>query len=245
MVTPAIDEGPVIQDAGSVDSGAEWDALLNDAADVTGEPETPESVSEVDAEPTEPAGPAAPAPLQVPQDEVAKLRADNARLMREAEQRQREASEARLQQAASQYAQDRLQSYVQQGYDETVARQIAVLEAREQVQLYKAQQAELRAARIDISHRYGVPMEHLHGFQDEASMRHYAEQYANVVGPGAKRVQELEARLAALEKGRVPAQQYNNAAGSAGGAPSPATLVQRYANGEIPWSPRIQKILDS
>jgi len=131
------------------------------------------------------------------------------RLTLEAEGRRREAEEARLQTAAAEWAQSRISHYIQQGYDDKIAQQLGVLEAREQLSAYRAQQANLRSTRIELFHQYGVPQEQLANFTDEAAMRHFAQQYALTSGPQARRIQELEARLAALEKGRVPAQNFN------------------------------------
>ncbi len=149
-------------------------------------------------------------------DEEKRLRADNARLTREARQQQEATQAAQLQNTAAEYAQSRITFHISQGVDEATARTYGVLEARQQVDAYRAEQATLRATRIELTYQHGVPEEQLLNFQDEASMRHYAEQYANTTGPQAKELTELKARLATLEKGRVPTQEFNRPGGAGG-----------------------------
>jgi hypothetical protein len=174
-------------------------------------------------------------------NELAQLRAENTRLTQESRVRQQEADNAKLQNAAAQYAESRIQGYVSQGYDEATARQIGVLEAREQVNAWRAEQAELRSNRIEMSVQYGVPQEQLLGFNDESAMRHYAEQYANTTGPQAKRMDAMERELAAFRKGQIPAQPYASPVGAQGGGNAQA-IWDAYGRGELSWSdPRVPR----
>lgn len=195
-----------------------------------------ETEEEPEAPATEPAP--EPEPSGPTPEEIAALREENARLSREAQQRQQEAEEARVQNAAMEYAQTRINYWTQQGFDEQTARQMGIMEAREQVSIYRSSQAHLRATRLELAQEFNIPMEQLMQYQDENSMRAFAQQYASTSGPQARRIKELEARLASLEKGRVPAQNYNQSAGG-GGAGSDQEINNRYGRGEINWSPRV------
>jgi hypothetical protein len=178
-----------------------------------------------------------PEPTPAP-DEMATLRAENARLTREAEARARENQEMEIQSTALEFAQQRINHYIQQNYDEQVARQLAISETREQVNAFRAEQAVLRATRIELSQQFGVPQEQLLNFRDEAAMRHYAEQYANTMGPNANELAALRAEVAALKKGMVPAQSYNNP-GNSGPSGSDQEINNRYGRGELQWSPQV------
>lgn len=179
----------------------------------------------------------------VPDAETARLRAENARLTREAEQRGREAQEAELQNAAAQYAQQRINHYAAQGYDDQTARQIGVLEAKEQLAAYRAQQAELSSARTQLHYEYNVPLQQLQGFSDTAAMRHYAEQYSNTTGPQASKVASLEKELAALKteirQSRVPAQNFNRTGN--GSASTAQAIWDSYGRGEREYTPEVQR----
>lgn len=191
----------------------------------------------VEEESTEPTSETAP-------DELTTLKEENTRLTRESEQRQREATEARLQNVAATYAETRINHYRNQGVEEETAHQLGILETREQINAYRAQQAELRASRIDLSQQFGVPQEQLTGFNDEGSMRHYAEQYSNTTGPQATRIKELEARLASLEKKQVPAQNFNQPGGTGGTRITANNIDALYMQGKVS-DERYRRFLES
>jgi len=189
----------------------------------------------------EPAAELTPEPTP---DEVTTLREENARLTHESEQRQRETTEARLQNAAAEYAETRINHYRTQGVDEGTAHQLGVLEAREQLNAYRAQQAELRASRIDLSQQFGVPQEQLSGFGDEASMRHYAEQYSNTTGPQAKEIADMKKQIAQLTRGQVPAQDFNRPGGTGGTRVTSQNIDVLYSQGKVS-DERYRRFIDS
>lgn len=161
-----------------------------------------------------------PAPEPQVSDEEKRLRAENAQLTRAAREQQQVAEQAQLQNTAAEYAQTRITYHMGQGLDEATARQLGVADARAEVNAYRAEEATLRAARLELVHQHGVPEEQLRNFHDEASMRHYAEQYANTTGPQARELTALKKEFADFKsqilKSGVPAQPYNRPGGVGG-----------------------------
>ncbi len=149
-------------------------------------------------------------------DEAAQLRTENARLTQEVQKQQQLAEDTKITEAAGQYAQRRAAHYVQnQGMDEETANYIGNVEAEGQMYRYQALQQKLRADRMEISQQFGVPVQELAGFNDEAAMRHHAEQYSNTIGPQAKELAAMKKEIADLKKGQVPAnQKFNQPSGS-------------------------------
>lgn len=218
-------------------------AVEADLDSLTPDADTPQDVIDTPPVPDEPAPVPEPQPefTPPPPDELQALREENSRLVREREEQHQQAMDAQLQNAAIQFAQHRINQYIQQGYDENTARELGVIEAREGLNSYRAQQAILRATRIELSTQFGIPQEQLQQFQDEAAMRSYAEQYANTTGPQAKELQALRAEIEALKKGRVPAQSYNQPGSTGAQNNTPLQIWERYGRGELSWSPQVQK----
>jgi len=173
--------------------------------------DTPAETGDSAAEP-----PAAPAVSE----EEKRLRAENAQLTRAAREQRQVAEQAQLQNTAAEYARSQIAQHIAQGVDEATARQLGILEAQSQVNAYRAEQAILRATRTELTHQHGVPEEQLLNFQDEASMRHYAEQYANTTGPQARELTALKKEFADFKsqilKSGVPAQTFNQPGGAGG-----------------------------
>ena len=206
MTTPALVENGAITESANESALQDVQPEILAAEEVAVEPvESTAPATEVAAEPE----------VQAP-DALARAQEENTQLKREAQQHQKAAADSRIQNAAGQYAESRIAHYQSQGIDEQTSRQLGVLEAREQVNAYRAEQAELRVNQMEISQQYGVPQEQLSGFNDEASMRHYAEQYANTTGPQAKQMVAMQKQIDQLTKAQVPAQSFNQPGGTGG-----------------------------
>ena len=183
--------------------------------------------------------PTVPAPS--PADaRLAQLEQENARLTRDAETRRQAEEEAGLHSTVSQWAVRRAQEIEQAtGYSPEAAAAIAKAEGAQHLANYQlAQERRSNAAEV-LSRKYGAPKATLMGFNDLPSMQAYAMEFAQTQGPLAQKVQNLEAQLAQLRKGQVPAQNFDQPGGT-GGSTAAATWAA-YGRGTIPWSPQVQK----
>ncbi len=213
----------------------------------TSEPttEAPDAVEGTTEAPETTEAPAETTPPKVSTEE-AKLIQENTELKETARQQKRQAEQqaenADLMQRAANWAQGRMTELTNQGHDPEVAKQIAVLEAKNEIAAQQAVTANNRAARIETAQEFGVPLSELENIHDEAEMRRHAAQYSSTTGPSAKRISTLEAQVASMQKEQkkagVPAQEFATP-GSSTGRGGAEAINKAYANGEINWGPRV------
>lgn len=220
MTTPTNDQEvteynneEIVDELGDLDSEID---RLDVAADVA----TSEvlAAEEGGVEEAEDVSPSAPVPATA--DETTQLREENTRLNREANQQRQLAEENHVRQAAAQFAQEQMTAYIAQGHDDQTARQLAIADAKVAVAEHRSNNLQLDSDRNEVSRIYGVPKEQLMSFNDRASMQNFGTQYQQTTGPQAKRVQDLEKKVAALT--RVPSQSFNQP-----GQPRGATTLQQ------------------
>jgi len=211
----------VVDELGDLDS--EIDRL-----DVAADAATSEvlAAEEGDVEGAVGVSPSAPAPTTV--DETTRLREENTRLNQEANQKRELEEENHVRQAAAQFAQEQMAGYIAQGHDDQTARQLAIADAKVAVAEHRSNNLQLDADRNAISRIYGVPKEQLMGLKDRVAMQNVGAQYQQTTGPQAKRVQELERKVAALT--RVPSQSFNQP-GQPRGATTYEQDLDRYIAG--------------
>lgn len=214
-----------------------------EAIDDLGEDQPVEEAEDLEAEDLE-----AEEPVELEPDPIEERELE---LQRREVQLQEAAENQQLQEELRGYYQQQLQTHArvlsQQGY---YAEQIEFLAKNAaQQDLEKAAYQVLNKRNLEklVSMETGIPRERLKNFWDEASMRAEAESYKRSGGPEAKKVADLERRLAraeaALKRQGVPGQRYNQP-GSSAGRGTDADLIRRYANGEINMSPRVRRALD-
>ena len=211
------------------------------ADEETAEQETPETV-------TAPARVALQTPVAqaepIPMAAEVRLQEENTRLLREAQERQRETDEAYIQQTAAGYAEQLMNQYIQQGWDEAQAKQVAVAEVRSYLAEDRANRATMGAIRAELSQSHGVPQEELVGFKDEASMRHFAQQYQATVGPQAKELVEMKKEMGVMKKAlaaqNAPVQNYNQTSGARGSS-SAQEIFDKFGRGELEYTPEVQR----
>ncbi len=231
--------------------GAAVEEVSAEASETTEVVETPEPTTEA-PEAVEGATEAAEAVAEEPaaqkvSEELAKSIQENAELKESARQQKRQADQqaenADLMQRAANWAQSRMTELVNQGHDEQVAKQIAVLEAKNEIAAQQAVTANNRAARIETAQEFGVPISELENINDEAEMRRHAAQYSSTTGPSAKRISTLEAQVASLtkeqKKATVPAQDFATPGGSTGRS-GDDQINKDFASGKRGWSPEVQ-----
>jgi len=226
-----------VEDYGS-DGIDQYDAA-NEFGDGLDEPVDPELIPDEEA-PLEPA-PLAPDPLEVREQE----------LKQRETQFQEQQENLQLQGELQGYYNAQLQAHAnalqQQGYYEEQVQFLARDAAQKDLEKAAYQVLHKRALEKLVSLETGVPRDQLKDLWDEGSMRQKAEQFKRMGGPESQIVKNLEARVAraeaALRRNGVPPQQYNQP-GTGSGSGGDAELIRRYANGQINWSPRVQKALD-
>ena len=145
-----------------------------------------------------------------PVDEVAKLKSENAQLVRDAEQRKVEATVQKIDADARQLASDYEKNLVQKyGWSEEQAK----LHADSERRAYIVEQ-QLGMERKDnlarrLSQEHGVPVASLMAYNSAEEMTQAATQ----MGPRDREFQKMQKRIVELEKARIPVQNFNQAAG--------------------------------
>lgn len=246
MTQPALEATTEYSLDGNGDAGLE-DFLRGEEGEIqddSGAPETDDSQSTPE-ETTEDTR------YQELEAEATRIREENQRLQREASLKDRYSTIAgQIRQDHQQRLQTSVSRLMAQGFSEQDARQWAepAVNARTEALAYQYQN-KLSTERL-VALEEGVPQEILADYWDEPTMRQRAQNYKATGGADRSELEKLrkefndfKAQAAKERASRVPPQPYNQPNGN-NRPNSDSAIISRYANGEIPWSPRVQQALD-
>ena len=187
-----------------------------------------------------PPGTATPPPPPVA-EQLSKLQQENLRLQEQQSLWQSQQEYQQMVGAAGQAAQQYAQQLMNQGWGtEDQCRAYAQQWASGQIAVFQLRETQKGTLIDQLSREHGVPKAALVSFQDGVSMRRYAEEWGKTQGPNSKRLKDLEAEVARLKRGQVPAQAYDQP-GAAAGRSGATAIWNAYGRGEISWSPRVQQ----
>ena len=188
-------------------------------------------------------------PIELPPDPIEQREQE---LQQREQQFQEQQENLQLQSELQGYHNSQLQAHArdlqQKGFYPEQVEELAKHQAQLDLEKAAYQVLHKRVTEKYVALDEGCPREIFKDCWDEQSMRAKAKEYKASSAPDNKKMADLEQRLqraeAALRRNGVPAQTYNQSGNSTGNANSDAGLIRNYANGQVAWSPQVQRALD-